>query len=317
MTKRVEVDRSKDKKKEYLYSEMFLSLQGEATFAGSPSVWLRYFGCSLQCNGFGQTDPTDPSTYKLPYKDLNVDNYLHMEDLPVFDYGCDSSYSWSANFKKLQRSGTPEQIAQRLLMLLPGNKFVHANEQTGRWWDYHLCITGGEPFMPKNQVCTNEMMKYFHEIGNKPRHITFETNGTQPLSEDLVLTLKNKGVVTAEVFMSVSPKLFTTSGEKPEKAIKPDVIHEYYDLFPVGHLKFVISGTDQSWEELERTVDLLYSTGVYYPVWVMKAGSTLEGQKGIIPGHLTEEAVASAAVARGFKYATRQHINIFGNKIGT
>ena len=92
--------------KQYTYSEIFHSAQGEGLYTGTPGPWLRYFMCNLQCNGFGQDDPTDESTYKLPYKDLDTSKYDKLEDLPVFEFGCDSSYSWSAKYKKLQRKVT-------------------------------------------------------------------------------------------------------------------------------------------------------------------------------------------------------------------
>ena len=59
--------------KEYHYSEIFYSVQGEGRYTGIPTAWLRFFLCNLQCDGFGQKDPTDPKTYKLPYKEINVD----------------------------------------------------------------------------------------------------------------------------------------------------------------------------------------------------------------------------------------------------
>ena len=43
--------------KEYLYSEIFKSIQGEGTYTGVHTLWLRFFMCNLQCNGFGQLDP--------------------------------------------------------------------------------------------------------------------------------------------------------------------------------------------------------------------------------------------------------------------
>ena len=51
-----------------LYSEIFRSIQGEGVYTGVPTVWLRMFGCNLECNGFGQDDPTDPDSYLLPYQ---------------------------------------------------------------------------------------------------------------------------------------------------------------------------------------------------------------------------------------------------------
>ena len=52
--------------KQYYYSEIFHSAQGEGMYTGVPGPWLRYFMCNLQCNGFGQDDPTNPETYRLP-----------------------------------------------------------------------------------------------------------------------------------------------------------------------------------------------------------------------------------------------------------
>ena len=54
------------------YSEIFYSFQGEAEMAGVPAVWLRFFGCNLNCHGFGQKNPTDPSTYVLPYETFDI-----------------------------------------------------------------------------------------------------------------------------------------------------------------------------------------------------------------------------------------------------
>ena len=51
--------------KQYAYSEIFYSPQGEGHYTGYPTVWLRTFLCNLQCDGFGQDDPTDESTYDL------------------------------------------------------------------------------------------------------------------------------------------------------------------------------------------------------------------------------------------------------------
>ena len=98
--------------KKYYYSEIFHSIQGEGHYTGVPTTWLRFFGCNLECNGFGQDDPTDPSTYKLPYKDFDIIEVKNVEDLPVWKYGCDSSYSWSKKFAKIQKNETEEEVAE-------------------------------------------------------------------------------------------------------------------------------------------------------------------------------------------------------------
>ena len=100
------------------YSETFFSAQGEGQYVGIPSLWMRFFLCNLQCNGFGQKDPTNPETYELPYETIDITNIDSVFDLPVFDKGCDSSYSWSKKFKNLQRSGTAEDIAHTIVDML-------------------------------------------------------------------------------------------------------------------------------------------------------------------------------------------------------
>ena len=125
--------------KEHLYSEIFHSIQGEGYYTGFPTLWLRLWACNLQCHGFGQKDPTDPKTYKLPYADLDPSKYNRLEDFPVFQFGCDSSYSWSRKFKDLQHKGTSKQIYDRLVeSMMKGGPNHH-----GLVKDNHMCFTGG------------------------------------------------------------------------------------------------------------------------------------------------------------------------------
>ena len=105
---------SKMHNNEYAYSEIFDSIQGEGEYTGYPTAWLRFYLCNLQCNGFSQDDPTDPSTYKLPYKDFDIIEVKKLEELPVWEYGCDSSYSWSKKFKHLQHRQTSREIADAI-----------------------------------------------------------------------------------------------------------------------------------------------------------------------------------------------------------
>ena len=134
-----------------LYSEIFRSIQGEGVYTGVPTVWLRLFGCNLECNGFGQKDPTDPSTYVLPYQEIDLKDITVPEQLPVFDYGCDSSYSWSKRFNKIQRRGTPEEVAGELFQLMHSRKT-------------HVAFTGGEPLMKAGQKNIIKVIKELKEL---------------------------------------------------------------------------------------------------------------------------------------------------------
>jgi hypothetical protein len=52
--------------KKYYYSEIFHSIQGEGHYTGVPNCVDKIFSfVILQCNGFGQIDPSDPSTYEI------------------------------------------------------------------------------------------------------------------------------------------------------------------------------------------------------------------------------------------------------------
>src|SRR5690606_12927420 len=105
-----------------IYSEIFRSLQGEGEYTGRNTVWIRLFNCNLNCHGFGQKDPTNPSTYELPYKDFDISSVNSLEELPVWKKGCDSSYSWSAKYKHLNHTSTPEEICDKVISLLK-NKY--------------------------------------------------------------------------------------------------------------------------------------------------------------------------------------------------
>ena len=79
------------------YSEAFYSIQGEGVHMGTPSVFLRLFGCNFECNGFGQG--RDKSKWvpkdQMPHvTDPNRLNYKSYAELPVSHIGCDSSASW-------------------------------------------------------------------------------------------------------------------------------------------------------------------------------------------------------------------------------
>ena len=295
----------------YPYSEIFYSAQGEGHYTGCPTAWLRFFTCNLQCNGFGQKDPTNPKTYDLPYEDINVDDYKTLEELPVFEKGCDSSYSWSKKFKHLQRSGTAEEIANRLLDVIPFDDFANKNPMARQ--DIHLCFTGGEPLMKRSQQAVIDIMMALRHYGKQPNNITFETNGTQPLTQEFVEHFNNNGLFPGNIFWSISPKLFTVSGESHVKAINPKTISRlktYRMLSKMGQLKFVMTADPRCWDELQEILPLFRSNGIDYPVWIMPVGATVEDQ------YKDAGEVANMALERGYNVSARVHAYLWGNAIG-
>ena len=295
--------------KKYYYSEIFHSIQGEGHYTGTPTAWIRFFLCNLQCNGFGQKDPTDPSTYELPFQDFDVDSVKRVEDLPVWEKGCDSSYTWAKKFKKLMGHETPTVLAERIVNVLKTDTnmnglFLHPNSRQHQ----HLCFTGGEPLMITGQAASVGIYRALEKKANLPSSMTFETNGTQKLTEPFKKWVRE---ITEEIFFSVSPKLFTVSGEKTEKAIKPANVKEYADCSDRGQLKFVVGSSRREWEELENTVKKFRDAGVDWPVWIMPTGAREEEQTD------TAGKVAEEAFKRGYNVSARVHVYLFGNAIGT
>ena len=295
--------------KKYYYSEIFHSIQGEGHYTGVPTAWIRFFMCNLQCNGFGQINPSDPSTYELPFETYDVSQVKRVEDLPVWDKGCDSSYTWAKKYKHLMGQETPTVLANKIVDALktdsnPQGKFLHPVTKQRQ----HLCITGGEPLMITGQSATVGIYEELERQDNLPLSMTFESNGTQKLKQPFIDWINR---IDTEIFFSISPKLWSVAGEKAEKAIKPEIVKEYHDISKTGQLKFVCGHKDEQWDEMEQAIQKFKSAGVDWPVWVMPVGAREEEQQE------TAGEVAKRAFQRGYNVAARVHVYLFGNKIGT
>jgi organic radical activating enzyme len=302
--------------KKYRYSEIFGgfgyyaedgsfipgTIQGEGEYTGIPSLWLRVWGCNKDCHGFGQDDPTDPSTYVLPFEEIDVSKYKSLDDLPVFSKGCDSSYSWSKKFMDLAKRESAVEIVDKLAARLHNGKFKHS--VSGQ--DCHMVFTGGEPIMSQHVLV--EILKEFEKRDSQLEYMTIETNGTIELRQDFIDYIKGSGL--KELFWSVSPKIFSTSGETFETSIMPEVLKQYHDLSPRGQLKFVCNGSKQSWVEIETAIELYRKAGVEWPVWIMPVGATVEGQA------LVAADVADQAIFRGYNVSARVHAYLYGNSLG-
>ncbi len=290
-------------KKSVRYSEIFGSFQGEATYAGMPSVWVRLFGCNLSCDGFGQDQPTKPETYVLPYKDLDVSQFKTMEELPVFPYGCDSSYSWSARYKDLVHSGTLEQVAKKIEAVAFEKFGTIGWINSNTYQKIQLCFTGGEPMLWQE-----EMMGILDNLVALPSRVTIETNATKKI--DHVTFSKILG--SAEVHFAMSPKLRSVSGE--EGAVDIETIMDYVNTCTTFAIKFVHNGSDEAWAEVD---DIMKRMPNYIKFsrkgsfWIMPVGATKESQQTDQVAKISDEAMR-----RGFNVATRNHAYVYGNVVG-
>ena len=281
-------------------AELFYSIQGEGRYMGVPSVFLRTFGCNFKCAGFGMPrgemshEATDiAATHKM------IESFQKYEDLPLVSTGCDSYASWMPEFKELSPMLTSEAIADRIMEILPQD----------HWKEEHLVITGGEPLLGWQRAYP-DLLRHPKMAGLK--EITFETNGTQKLTEEfkeyLVEWQMPNMDFAREVTFSVSAKL-PCSGEKWEEAILPEVVCEYED-FGTAYLKFVIA-TDQDFADAECAIAAYRKAGFKGHVYLMPVG----GVESVYA--MNNKNVAILAMKNGLRYSDRLQVPLFKNEWGT
>lgn len=248
----------------YRISEKFFSLQGEGYYAGTPSIWVRVFGCNLKCPGFA----------------------------------CDTEYSWNPKFKNDHDTYTSQEIFEKLQSLIidehnPNGSLIHP--LTGN--DIHIVFTGGEPLLKKYQTMIQEVVGRFLCV-NEYVNFTVETNGTQPLTEDFTNWLYDNDNVYP--FFSISPKLESVSWEK--YALDIGNINSILDKYQ-GQLKFVANNTIECETELLESVRLIQeNSNSDYEYWIMPLGATKEEQLNIAPIVERYQTLGFKIALRGHTY---------------
>jgi 6-pyruvoyltetrahydropterin 2'-reductase len=271
-------------------AELFYSLQGEGQYLGTPSIFLRVFGCNFQCQGFSMPRG------QLSDERMNVDptKYENYNDLPLVHTGCDSYASWDVRFKHLSPMMSVESIVDKIQEMLPGGTFS---------CDKHLILTGGEPLLGWQRA----YIDLFDEIRNRNMNltaVTFETNGTQELREDLADYFYMHPEIT--VTFSVSSKL-PSSGENWEDAIRPDIVGSYTEIGQT-YFKWVVSNVDDYQDVLRAVKE--YNMP-YVPVYLMPAGGTTKHYND------NEHWVAGLCMQNGWRYTPRLQVQLWKNAWGT
>jgi organic radical activating enzyme len=264
---------------------------------GVPSVFLRTFGCNFKCAGFGMPRG------QLSTEADDIARVAHMfnkyEELPLVSTGCDSYASWNPAFKELSPLLESNAIASRIMELLPNNQ----------WVDEHLVITGGEPLLGWQRAYP-ELLE--HPSMDRLKEITFETNGTQELTDEFHEYLFQEwtrfGRDADQLTFSVSPKL-PSSGETWNNAIKPDVVCQYQSI-GYTYLKFVVS-TEEDLSDAEKAVKQYRDANFTGPVYLMPVGGVEQVY------HLNNRTVAEMAMRKGWRYSDRLQVPLFKNEWGT
>ena len=278
-------------------AELFYSIQGEGRYMGVPSVFLRTFGCNFTCGGFGM--PKGEVSKERDVVAIKADDFRNYKDLPLVSTGCDSYASWDPRFKHLSPILSTDSIAESITEMLPH----------GEWREEHLVITGGEPLLGWQRAYPDLLE---HPKMKDLEELTFETNGTQELTEEfwdyLFIEWTRHGRDYSKLTFSVSPKL-SVSGEKWEDAIKPEVVKQY-DKVGYTYLKFVVANGDDV-AEAARAINEYRKAGFRGPAYLMPCG----GEENMY--NLNKTAVAQLAMNLGLRYSDRLQIPLFKNAWGT
>jgi 7-carboxy-7-deazaguanine synthase len=165
----------------------------------------------------------------------------------------------------------------------------------------HVVLTGGEPMIAKDIHALASAVKA------TGRHITIET----------AATVAPAGIACD--LASLSPKLLNSAPDPEKHATwrrrheatrwQPDVVRAWVDQYPY-QFKFVVARPEDV-EELEHMLAALKREIPRHKVLLMPEGTTLERIRSRASwlGELCKE--------RGYRYAHRLHIELYGNKRGT
>lgn len=123
--------------------EHFYSVQGEGKYTGHPSLFFRFGGCNLTCEGFGCTE-ISPDGREI--------------------IGCDTVYA--VNRKAFGELWQEIEELQTLIWIMNGYRLPSHVD---------VVLTGGEPLIYAKEPVFAEFIEYLVSQGHR---VTFETNGT-------------------------------------------------------------------------------------------------------------------------------------------
>ncbi len=203
--------------------------------------------------------------------------------------GCNLRCAWcDTPYASWQPEGTPRAVSEIVAEVI-------------RHPARHVVLTGGEPMIAKELP---ELAAALKELGY---HLTIET----------AATVAPAGIACD--LASLSPKLLNSAPDPVQHAVwrkrheatrwQPDVVRAWVDAYPY-QFKFVVARPADV-DELEGMIEKLGRDIPPHKILLMPEATSLE--------RLRERAawVGEVCKARGYRYAHRLHIELYGNRRGT
>ncbi|HRC95909.1 MAG TPA: 7-carboxy-7-deazaguanine synthase QueE [Coprothermobacter proteolyticus] len=277
-------------------SELFKAVQGEGLYAGTPSVFLRTFGCNFRCPGFSVPSDqwTRDKTGRVENQEVlpllaKAKEFKSLQELPILQTGCDTYAAVYPRFKHLTKDYAIDDLVDEIVRV-NGGKFSE---------NVHLVITGGEPLLGWQPKLALVLDRLYCDFGL--RHVTFETNGTQLLERDIADLPYG-----LKVSFSISAKL-ACSGESKEDRFNKDSI---ISMMCKGDswFKFVV-GKEEDITEIKEYLQVCSPVPDPVVYLMPLGGHPTEYQK-------HEELVFDLALKYNYRFSPRLHVAIKGNGWG-
>lgn len=204
--------------------------------------------------------------------------------------GCNLRCAWcDTPYASWDPEGTPQTVAE-IMAAIGGHPVAR-----------HVVLTGGEPMIAKDIAALAE------GIRASGRHVTIET----------AATVAPAGIACD--LASLSPKLLNSAPDpsahgawrKKHEATRwqPDVVRDWIDHYPY-QFKFVVARPEDI-DELEHMLAALQREIPRHRVLLMPEATELDAMRS------RASWLGEVCKARGYRYAHRLHIELYGHRRGT
>jgi 7-carboxy-7-deazaguanine synthase len=156
----------------------------------------------------------------------------------------------------------------------------------------HLVVTGGEPMLQQD-----ELVPVLRRVKALGFSVEIETNGT---------ILPNREFVELIDQWNVSPKI-SNSGNSASAREKPEC-YEFFQSLPNSNFKFVVENQD----DLGEILELVGKYGIPREKVILMPESTSSEALRVKSSWLAE-----ICKSEGFRFSTRLHIILYGNRRGS